>query len=330
MYAASREDEFIQKIKGLTYEQIAANGGGILNSALKLQKADENYLLETALQRIDEMKQWGTGAIEIKSGYGLSYEGEMKMLRVIQELKQKTAITIKATFLGAHALPLAYKQDREGYINLLINSLLPDIAKEKLADYIDVFCDEGFFTVAETEKILEAGYKYGLKGKIHANELAVSGGVQVGVKNKALSVDHLERMDDEAINSLMGSDTMPTLLPATSFFLGIPFAPARQLINNGLPVAIATDFNPGSAPSGNMQLVISLACIKMKLLPEEAINAATINSAYAMGVNQELGSITKGKKANLIITKSISSLAYIPYSFGSNQVEQVMINGKIA
>lgn len=328
VFAGSRENEFIDKINGLTYNEIASKGGGILNSALKLQDAPEQLLLDNALSRLEEMQKFGTGAVEIKSGYGLSYDGELKMLRVIQQLKQQSPLKIKATFLGAHAFPLKYKENRAGYLKLLIEDLLPVIANEGLADFIDVFCDHGFFTVDETAQLLEAGNKYGLRAKIHANELAVSGGVEVGVKYNALSVDHLECMDDHAINSLIGSETMPTLLPTTAFFLNIPFAPARKMIDAGLPIAIATDYNPGSSPSGNMQLAISMSCIKMKMLPEEAINAATINSAYAMGIENEFGSITIGKKANLIITKPIPSLAYIPYAFGSNHVEQVIINGK--
>ena len=327
VFAGSREQEFVDKIKGLTYEEIAKRGGGILNSAEKLHNAGEDELLQAALQRLDEIKKYGTGAVEIKSGYGLSLEGEIKMLRVIKQLKSISPLHIKATFLGAHALPKAYLNNREAYINLLINNMLPVIAEEGLADFIDVFCDTGFFTVDEAAKILAAGAEYNLRGKIHANELAISGGVQVGVKHNALSVDHLERMGKEEIEVLLNSETMPTLLPSTAFFLNIPFAPAREMIDAGLPVSLATDFNPGSSPSGNMSFVLSLACIKMKMLPEEALNAATINSAYAMGISGELGSITRGKKANLTITKPIPSLAYIPYSFGSNLIQHTLLNG---
>jgi imidazolonepropionase len=330
VYAGSREKEFVDKINGLSYEAIAKKGGGILNSAEKLQHADAAELFDKAMERLAEMQQFGTGAVEIKSGYGLNLESELKMLRVIKKLKAASALTIKATFLGAHALPKAYLQNRSAYIKLLTEELLPQIAHEGLADFIDVFCDEGFFTVAETDIILSAGAKYGLPPKIHANELALSGGVQVGVKHHALSVDHLECMSDAEIEVLKASDTMPTLLPSTAFYLNIPFAPARQLIDAGLPVALASDYNPGSSPSGNMNLVIALACIKMKMLPEESLNAATLNSAYAMNIATTHGSITPGKKANLIITKPLPSLAYIPYSFGSNLVKHTLLNGIIA
>jgi imidazolonepropionase len=329
VFAGSREQEFVDKINGLTYEEIAKRGGGILNSAEKLNYASEEELLQAALLRLNEIKIFGTGAVEIKSGYGLSLEGELKMLRVIKQLKSISSLHIKATFLGAHALPKAYLNNRDAYIDLLINEMLPIIAQENLADFIDVFCDTGFFTVKEAARILEAGAKYNLRGKIHANELAISGGVQVGVKHNALSVDHLERMGKDEIDVLLNSNTMPTILPSTAFFLNIPFAPAREMIDAGLAVSLATDYNPGSSPSGNMNFVISLACIKMKMLPEEALNAATINSAYAMGIANELGSITRGKKANLIITKPIPSLAYIPYSFGSSLVEHTLLNGVV-
>lgn len=329
VYAGSREQEFVDKINGLSYEEIAKRGGGILNSAEKLNNASEETLIANALQRLQEMQQYGTGAVEIKSGYGLSVEGELKMLHVIKKLKALSPLTIKATFLGAHAIPKVYKSNREAYIALITETLLPQIAEENLADYIDVFCDTGFFTVEETATILQAGKKYGLRGKIHANELEVSGGVQVGVANDALSVDHLERMGQAEIDALLNSNTMPTLLPSTAFYLNIPFAPARQMIDAGLPVAVASDFNPGSSPSGNMNFIISLSCIKMKMLPEEALNAATLNSAYAMGIAETHGSIAIGKKANLIITKPISSLAFIPYSFGSNLVKHTVLNGKV-
>jgi len=330
VYAGSREKEFVDKINGLSYEAIAKKGGGILNSAEKLQHTDAAELFDKAMERLAEMQQYGTGAVEIKSGYGLSAAGEIKMLRVIKKLKESSALTIKATFLGAHALPKAYLQNRSAYIKLLTEELLPQIAYEGLADFIDVFCDEGFFTVAETDIILSAGAKYGLPPKIHANELALSGGVQVGVKHHALSVDHLECMSHAEIEVLKASDTMPTLLPSTAFYLNIPFAPARQLIDAGLPVALASDYNPGSSPSGNMNLVIALACIKMKMLPEESLNAATLNSAYAMNLAATHGSITPGKKANLIITKPLPSLAYLPYSFGSNLVKHTLLNGVVA
>jgi imidazolonepropionase len=329
VYAGSRENEFVDKIvHGLSYEEIAQRGGGILNSAKKLNDTSEPELLDNAQQRLEEIKSFGTGAVEIKSGYGLSYDGELKMLRVIKKLKETSSLIIKATFLGAHAIPSDYKNNRDGYIQLLTERLLPEIAAEGLADFVDVFCDKGFFTVDETDTILEAAAKYNLRPKIHANELDYSGGIQVGVKHKALSVDHLECCGEAEITALKNSGTMPTLLPSTAFFLNIPFAPARNMIDAGLPVSLASDYNPGSSPSGNMNFVLALACIKMKMTPEEAINAATLNSAYAMGVEDVLGSITKGKKANLIITKPISSLAYIPYSFGSNLVERTLINGK--
>lgn len=325
VYAGSREQEFVDKIHGLSYEEIAKRGGGILNSALKLAEASEQELFDAAYRRLEEMQNFGTGAVEIKSGYGLSYEGELKMLRVIKRLKEKSGIIIKSNFLGAHAFPNAFKQNHEGYLDLLINRLLPQIADEGLADFIDVFCDRGFFSPDETDRILQAGAKYGLKPKIHANELDYSGGIEIGVKNHALSVDHLEFTGNDQIEALRNSGTMPTLLPSTAFYLGLHYAPARKMIDAGLPVAVATDFNPGSSPSGNMPFIVALSCIKMKMLPEEAVNAATLNSAYAMGVEQQLGSITTGKKANVFITKPISSLAFLPYSFGSNLVERVII-----
>ncbi|MEM7106223.1 MAG: imidazolonepropionase [Bacteroidota bacterium] len=329
VYAGSREAEMVDRIKGLSYEEIARRGGGILNSARRLQNTPEDELLESAYGRLQEVIGYGTGAIEIKSGYGLTVESEMKMLRVIRRLKEMSDVTIKATFLGAHAIPLAYKENRQGYIRLLIDDMLPKIADEGLADYCDVFCDRGFFTVDETSEILEAGWKYGLRPKIHANELAISGGVQVGVKHNALSVDHLEAMGQEEIDVLQNTETMPTLLPSTAFFLGIGYGPARRMIDAGLPVAMATDYNPGSTPSGRMPFVISLGCLKMKMLPEEAINAVTLNSAYAMEVLDNLGSIKVGNKANVFITKPMSSVAFIPYAFGTNLVETVIINGKV-
>ena len=326
VYAGSRESEFVDKINGLSYEEIAKRGGGIVNSAKRLNDTDARELYDSAWQRLDEMRSFGTGAVEIKSGYGLSYEGELKMLRVIKKLKETSPLTIRATFLGAHAYPPAFREDHEGYIHLLIHRLLPQIADEGLADYIDVFCDRGFFSADETSRILEAGARYGLRPKIHANELDYSRGIETGVNHHALSVDHLEFTGEEQIQALLGSDTMPTLLPSTAFFLGLHYAPARKMIDAGLPIALATDYNPGSSPSGNMQFILSLACIKMKMLPEEAINAATVNAAYAMGVESTLGSITVGHKANIIITKPIPSLTFIPYSFANNLVEKVIIS----
>lgn len=329
VFAASREEEFVDKIKGMSYAEIAAKGGGILNSAKKISETDELDLLRSAWWRLQEVIKLGTGAIEIKSGYGLSVEGELKMLRVIKRLKEASPIPIKSTFLGAHTYPLEFKEDHQGYIDLIINEMLPTIAKEKLADYIDVFCEEGFFSPEETETICNAGMRYGLKPKIHANQLNLSGGVETGVKLNAVSVDHLETMNDSTINTLANSKTIGTLLPTAAFFLRMPFQPARQLINAGCAIALASDYNPGSSPSGNMNLVVAMSCIGMKMLPEEAINAATINGAFAMELQNAVGSITIGKKANLIFTKPISSLAYLPYSFGSNLIDKVMINGEV-
>ncbi|HRK26492.1 MAG TPA: imidazolonepropionase [Chitinophagales bacterium] len=329
VYAGSREQEFVYRIKGMSYEEIARQGGGILNSAQQLQQASEEELFEAALGRLKEMIGYGTGAVEIKSGYGLTPESELKMLRVIRRLKESLPVSIKATFLGAHAVPHTYKHNREAYINLLTNQMLPEIAAQELADYIDVFCDEGFFTVPETAKILKAGALYGLKPKIHANELAVSGGVQVGVAHNALSVDHLEQIGQAEIYSLLGSQTMPVLLPGTAFFLNIPYAPARQMIAAGLPVALATDYNPGSTPSGKMPFVLSLACLKLKMLPEEAINAATINGAYAMELQETHGSICRGKVANVFIAQPMPSVAFLPYAFGSNLIETVILQGRV-
>ena len=328
VFAASREEEFIDKIKGMSYAEIAAKGGGILNSAKKIAETSELDLLRSAWARLQEIIMHGTGAVEIKSGYGLTVETELKMLRVIKKLKETSPIPVKATFLGAHTYPLEYKENHQGYIDLIINEMLPVIAKEKLADYIDVFCETGFFSPEETEIICKAGISYGLKPKIHANQLNLSGGTQVGVKLGAISVDHLETMDAAAVQALANSNTIGTLLPTAAFFLRIPFQPARQLIDAGCAIALATDFNPGSSPSGNMNLVVALSCIQMKMLPEEAINAATINGAYAMELQDEVGSITAGKKANLIFTKPIPSLAYLPYAFGSNLIEKVMISGE--
>ncbi|OSZ77859.1 imidazolonepropionase [Chitinophagaceae bacterium IBVUCB2] len=328
VFAASREEEFVDKIKGLSYADIAAKGGGILNSANKLNAATEDELFNLAWKRLEEVSKLGTGAIEIKSGYGLTVEGELKMLRVIKKLKEKSALSIKSTFLGAHTYPTAFKENHQGYIDQIINEMLPVIAREKLADYIDVFCENGFFSAAETETICKAGMGYGLKPKIHANQLNLSGGTQIGVKLGAISVDHLETMDEDAIKSLAGSATIGTLLPTAAFFLRMPFQPARTLIDSGCAIALASDYNPGSSPSGNMNLVIAMSCIQMKMLPEEAINAATINGAYAMELQDEVGSISIGKQANLIFTKPISSIAYLPYAFGSNCIDKVMIKGE--
>lgn len=329
VYAASREEEFVDRIRGLSYEEIAQRGGGILNSARRLQAAPEDDLFESALRRLHEVIGYGTGAIEIKSGYGLTVESELKMLRVIRRLKAVSPIPIKATFLGAHAVPLEYKERRQAYIDVIVNEMLPQVAAEGLADYCDVFCDKGFFSPAETEQILQAGWRYGLKPKIHANELGYTGGVQAGVANRAISVDHLEYTGDAEIEALKQGDTLPTLLPSCAFFLGIPYSPARKMIDAGLPVVLASDYNPGSSPSGKMSFVVSLACIKMKMLPEEAIHAATLNGAKAMELETELGSIAVGKMANVFISAPISSLAVVPYSFGSNLVETVVLQGKV-
>jgi imidazolonepropionase len=329
VYAGSREIEYIDKIKGLSYEEIAKRGGGILNSAKLLHNTSEEELSVQALERLNEIKQFGTGAVEIKSGYGLNLWDELKMLRVIAWLKEMSPLTIKATFLGAHAIPDEYKGSQHEYVDVIIKEMIPAIAKEKLADYIDVFCDKGFFTVEETGRMLEAGAKYGLRAKIHANELDYSGGIQVGVEHNALSVDHLEYVGENELFALENTDTMPTVLPGAAFFLGMPLSPVRKMIDAGLPVAMASDFNPGSSPSGNMQFILSLACIKYRMLPEEAINAVTLNSAYAMGVSNELGSIAVGKHANLFITKPVSTYEFMPYAYGSNKVETVIINGEV-
>lgn len=329
VYSGNREGEFVDRINGLSYEEIANKGGGILNSAKKLQQTSEEDLYIQSKNRLEEVMSLGTGAIEIKSGYGLTEEAELKMLRVIKRLKEGYSIPIKATFLGAHAVPRSFKNNKEGYIQLLLEKVLPKVAQENLAEYIDVFCETGYFTAADTERILEAGATYGLIPKIHVNQFTAIGGVQVGIKNNALSVDHLEEMRNKDIEALKGTNTMPVALPSCSYFLGIPYTPARKMIDAGLPLALATDFNPGSTPSGNMNFVISTACIKMKMTPEEAINAATINGAYAMGLEKEVGSITVGKKANFIVTKPISSYAFIPYSFGNHQIDSVYINGAL-
>jgi len=329
VYAGSREIEYIDKIKGLSYEEIAKRGGGILNSVKRLHEASEDELIEQAMGRLNEIMMFGTGAVEIKSGYGLTVEDELKMLRVINRLKKLTPVTIVPTFLGAHAVPAEYKGRQSEYVDLVINEMIPQVASEELADFIDVFCDKGFFTIEETDRILMAGLKYGLRAKIHANELDYSGGIQLGIKYNALSVDHLEFTGDEEIECLKDSETMPTILPGTAFFLNMPHAPARKMIDAGLPVAFASDFNPGSSPSGNMQLILSMACINYRLLPEEAIHATTINTAYAMGLSEELGSIARGKKANLFITRPIPSLEFMPYAYGSNKVERVILNGEM-
>jgi len=329
VYPASREVEYVDKIKGLSYEEIAKRGGGILNTARKMQEISEDELYQQAIQRLDEIIAYGTGAVEIKSGYGLSTESELKMLRVIKRLKKDSPLTIRASFLGAHAVPLEYQGRQTEYVDMVINEMLPQVAEEGLADFVDVFCDKGFFTVEETERILEAGQRYGLRGKIHANELDYSGGIQAGVKHNALSVDHLEYTGDAEIEALRNSETMPTILPGAAFFLGMVYAPARKMIDAGLPVAMASDFNPGSAPSGNMQFILSMASIAYRLLPEEAIYATTLNTAYAMGISDRLGSIARGKIANIFITKDIPGIEFMPYAFGSNKVETAILNGEI-
>ncbi len=328
VFSTSREEEFEMRLKGKSYQEIAQAGGGILNSAKKLQNTSEDDLFKSAFQRLHEVMKLGTGAIEIKSGYGLSVEGELKMLRVIKRLKEKSPIPIKANFLGAHSYPAEYKDDHQGYINLIVNEMLPQIAKEGLADYIDAFCEKVAFSVSDTEQIIKAGAKYGLKAKIHTNQFNCMGGIELCVENNALSVDHLEVVNDAEIECLKNSETIATLLPSAPFFLSDPYQPGRKLVDEGVAVALASDYNPGSSPSGNMNLVVSLACVKLKMTPEEAINAATINGAFAMELNEEYGSISKGKKANFILTKKIPSVAYIPYAFGSNLIDQVIINGK--
>lgn len=329
VYAGSREIEYVDKIRGLSYEEIAKRGGGILNSAKRLHEASEEELTEQALERLNEIISFGTGAVEIKSGYGLNTADELKMLRVIQRLRMLSPLTIKSTFLGAHAVPAEYKGKQGEYVDLIINEMIPQVSAANLADYIDVFCDRGFFTPDETERILMAGIKYGLRPKIHANELDYSGGIQVGVKYDALSVDHLEYTGDEEIAALMDSETMPTLLPGAAFFLNMVHAPARKMIEAGLPIALASDFNPGSSPSGNMQLILSMGCIMFRMTPEESFNACTINGAYAMGISDQYGSISRGKKANFFITKPIPTLEFMPYAYGSNKAETTVLNGEI-
>lgn len=328
VFAGSREQEFVDKIRGLSYAEIAKRGGGILNSADKLHDMSEDELYQQAMRRVDEVIRKGTGCIEIKSGYGLNTADELKMLRVIKRIKETTPLKVVATFLGAHAVSREYAGRQSEYVDLVIREMIPAVAKENLAEYIDVFCDTGFFTPDETARILEAGAKYGMRGKIHADELASSGGVEVGVRHNALSVDHLESMTAETIETLRGSETMPTALPGTSFFLNMPFALGRKVIDEGLPLAVASDYNPGSTPSGDMKFVISLACIKMRLLPAEAINAGTMNSAYAMGLSKDYGSITKGKVANFYITKPIPSVDFIPYAYTTPIVDRIFLRGE--
>ncbi|HZH85920.1 MAG TPA: imidazolonepropionase [Brumimicrobium sp.] len=329
VFAATRESEFEDRIKGLSYEEIAIKGGGILNSAARLQEMDEDTLFTDALERIHNLAKYGTGAIEIKSGYGLSVEGELKMLRVIKRLKAASPMAIKATFLGAHAFPITYKDDHQGYVDLIIKEMLPKIAEENLADYIDCFCERNYFTVEQMNTLLKAGAKYNLIPKVHVNQFSIMGGIKAAVDHGALSVDHLEELGEEDIKALKGSDVMPTFLPGCSFFLSIPYGKARQVLAADLPIALASDFNPGSSPSGNMQLITSIACAKMNMTPVEALNATTLNTAYAMGISNSHGSITIGKKASIMITNPISSLARIPYSFGENNIETVILNGKV-
>jgi imidazolonepropionase len=329
VYVGNREQEFVDRINGLSYEEIANRGGGILNSAKKLNEASEDEIYNQSKKRLEEIMLLGTGAVEIKSGYGLTVEGELKILRVIKKLAENYPITIKATFLGAHAFPAEYKENHTGYIDVIINEMLPKIAAKNLAHYIDAFCETGYFSVEETEKIMEAVKKYGLRSKIHVNQFTVINGIAACVKHDALSVDHLEMVTDDDIIALKNSKTMPVALPSCSYFISIPYTPARKMIDAGLPLALASDFNPGTSPSGNMNFVVATACIKMKMTPEEAINAATLNGAYAMGISNTHGSITIGKKANLIITKPLNSFYELPYAFGSNLIEQVIINGKI-
>ena len=329
VYAGNREQEFVDRINGLTYEEIARKGGGILNSAKRLQETSEEELYEQSRQRLEQVIAQGTGAIEIKSGYGLTKEAELKMLRVIRRLKQEYPVAVKATFLGAHAVPAAFKNNREGYMDLVINEILPQVAEEQLADYIDIFCEEGYFTVADMERLLEAAAPYELPAKVHVNQFHITGGIEAAVKHKALSVDHLEVFNDKDLEALKNSDTMPVALPLCSFFISIPYTPARKIIDAGLPLAIASDYNPGTAPSGNMNLVVATSCIKMKMTPEEAINAATVNAAYAMGLSKTHGSITKGKKASFIITREIPSYGYLPYDFGNTNIDQVILEGKV-
>jgi imidazolonepropionase len=329
VYSGSREIEFIDKIRGLSYTEIAKRGGGILNSAKRLHETSEDELFKQSIKRIDEIISFGTGAVEIKSGYGLNLDDELKMLRVIRRIKNNSPVEVRATFLGAHAIPEEYKSHKDKYVDIVINEMIPVVAAEELADFIDVFCDKGFFSVEDTERILMAGMKYGLVAKIHANELDFSGGIQTAVKYNALSADHLEFTGDDEIKAFLGSETMPTLLPGSAFFLGMNDPPARKMMNAGLPLALASDYNPGSSPSGNMKFIMSLGCIKLKMLPEEVLNAVTINSAYAMGISETHGSIARGKVANMFITKEIASMEFMPYAFGSNLIETIILKGKI-
>ncbi len=328
VYAGSREREFVDRINGLTYEEIFSRGGGILNSASNLRKATEQELFEQAMVRVNEIISLGTGSVEIKSGYGLSLESELKMLRVIRRIKESSPITVKATFLGAHAVPLEYKGNKSGYLKMIIDELLPAIASEKLAEYCDIFCEQNYFSPEDAMQLFDASKKYGLTPKVHAEQLSHYGGIQAGVNAGAISVDHLEFVNDDDIKALMSSSTMPVILPGAQFFLGLQKPEVRKMINAGLPVAISSDFNPGSCPSGNMNQMISLACILYKMTPEEAIIASTTNSAYAMGLSNTHGSIAVGKKANLFITKEIPSYNFIPYSFGSVLIDSVILNGK--
>lgn len=329
VYAGSREQEFADKIRGLSYQEIARRGGGILNSARLLRQTSEEELLESALQRVEEIMRTGTGAVEIKSGYGLDPESELKMLRVVRRLKERVPLTVKATFLGAHAVPERYRENRKGYVEEIVREMIPRVAAEGLADYVDVFCEDGFFTVEDTETILEAGQRYGLRAKVHANQMGFSGGVQAGVKYGAVSVDHLESIGEAELEALSESETIATVLPGATFFLNMNYAPARKLIDRGIPVALASNYNPGSCPSGSLQFEMALACIKMKMTPEEAVNACTLNGAWAMGLQEDYGSVTKGKKANLFITKEIPSYDFIPYAFTTPFVDTVILNGKI-
>lgn len=329
VFAGSREKEFVDKIKGLSYEDIARRGGGILNSAKLLHETPIEELYNTAMERVIEIIKMGTGAIEIKSGYGLNVDDELKMLRVIRWIRETAPVCVRATFLGAHAIPFEYRNNKKKYVDLVINEMIPQVAAEELADFIDVFCDKGFFSVEDTERILMAGIKYGMRPKIHANELGRTGGVHVGIKYNALSVDHLEHMGAEEIDALKNTETMPTVLPGSAFFLNLKLSPVRKMIEAGLPVALASDYNPGSSPSGNMNFISSLGCIKYKMTPEEVINATTINSAYAMGISDRLGSIARGKIANLFITADMPGIEYLPYRFGSDLIETVILNGEI-
>ena len=328
VYAGSREIEYIDKIRGLSYDEIAKRGGGILNSAKRVQEASEQQLYDDAMARLEQIIRFGTGAVEIKSGYGMTPEAELKMLRVIRRLKENSPLTIKSTLLGAHGIPMEYRGHQEKFVDLVIDQMIPQAAAEGLADYIDVFCDAGFFTVEDTERMLEAGARYGMRPKIHANEMACSGGIQCAVKYNALSCDHLEYTGEEEIQCLLNSETMPTVLPGAAFFLNMQHAPVRRMMEAGLPVAMASDYNPGSSPSGNMQLIVSFACVNYRMLPEEAINATTINSGYAMGVSDVLGSIAVGKRANFYITTPIPTYEYLPYAYGENKVARTFLNGK--